>query len=261
MTLIAAWITPEFRIMASDSKSSYKDGHVVFDCKKVFISNELAVGVYGILSETNLNIIEKHLNENPEEQKEQFVLDLYKLFPDLTNGEQRLDIFDSPACHLLVIPRDDIPELFCFSRNFKPIRMSVEEYKSHINSSLPSEIYFSEQILNNEEIDKEHQKELLSYFNTLVNEQAIQRVDIDLQERTEVKLIAKLLKDVIIKKNQQIARDNIGGTKIYYAFSFNCHIWQNGNYELEKQGEEPLDELLTMNFMSKLINDKMNLNG
>ncbi|MEZ5198363.1 MAG: hypothetical protein R2764_18830 [Bacteroidales bacterium] len=50
MTLIAAWITDDFRIIASDSKISGTNGiQTKGSPQKVFASNELALGIFGAL--------------------------------------------------------------------------------------------------------------------------------------------------------------------------------------------------------------------
>uniref|UniRef100_UPI003217F540 hypothetical protein n=1 Tax=uncultured Draconibacterium sp. TaxID=1573823 RepID=UPI003217F540 len=258
MTLIAAWITDDFRIVASDSKSQIKRIDDNFDCQKIYNSNELAIGIYGNLSEGDRNLLKEYLQINLNYDKEKLISDLSLILPARTKGIKEIDFKKNGITHLLIVPKTEEPEILCIKKGYKPLRKTLKDYKDINQKGLPKALFFSEQRIEAGNIDFMHQKNLVSLLVKLekkklegiklgwaINENSV----ID----SKLELLIKLFQ--IVRKDKKLnCNGTIGGVKVYFAYSVNGIDWEKGNYAFERNGKDP-DVLFQegMNILNELL--------
>jgi hypothetical protein len=257
MTLITAWITPEFRIVASDSLLTDKNNNPLDEnYRKVFSNNIVGVGLYGGLSPANRNTLEDFLNNNPEVQKDELIQKVETMFTDKKPGENQVDLQDSDVTHMLIVSKIGVPEILCIQHESKPYRHELDEYKMANQKKLPPDIFFSEQYIN-DEIDFKHQDELLTHFNFLINERNNGSLHVKVQNLpSEMEIIINFYLDVTNKKNENLKRNNIGGNQIYFAYSFNEENWKEGKYFINESIKPLTDEEFLKNLSKLQPNEK-----
>jgi len=252
MTLIAAWLTPEFRIVASDSRLTNNFGMSIHeDYQKVFSNNQISIGLYGSLPITDRKTFIQFLKVNPEIEKDIFYEELIKMFASKKRGNKDLNLKSVDVSHFLVVPKNEEPEIFCLQFDARPLRLKLSDYKKEYQKALPGEIFFSEQF-NNESIDIEHQEALLEHFEFLRKESKTEKIQIyDCDAPDEVKILMKLNIDSINPEKTKISRKNIGGLKTYCAYSYKGNNWQQIKY--------PEKEFFSMEKLMQQINEKLEL--
>jgi hypothetical protein len=108
---------------------------------------------------------------------------------------------------------------------------------------LPPDLFFSEQQLINE-IDYDYQYELLKHFYLLKENQKKEDFVIPgLNESPEVKLMLRFLLDVTNPKFNHLYKENIGGYKVFYAYSYLGANWLQKEYP-EKDKPLSIEEIL-----------------
>jgi len=253
MTLIAAWITPEFRIVASDSKLNDRDGNLIDEkCRKIFVSNNLAIGLFGGF-DIPFNLFKKFKLLKGVMQAENW--DLEKFRSELSKYLENEHISNSgenKESNILVVSKNDEAFILRFQSDRKIEEFKLIDYKSIYQKYLPPDLFFSEQQLDNGNIDFIHQMELLKHFTFIkdefINENSkFQKYNWPI----EVKILMSLIIDSKNNTNPKIYRRNIGGLKTYCAFSYKDNNWQQIIY--------PEDETFSWVESMQQINEKLDL--
>lgn len=221
MTLIAAWITPEFRTVASDSKCYYRN-NISITCQKVFANSNLAIGLYGVLSKDNRDKVNSVLINNPQIGIDEFIKQLKLALPEFFIGDSEINHKDKIVTHIVIVPKSGDSEIYCFQRKKIPIRISLTEYKRIYQKGLAEDLFFSEQLLPNDEIDFLHQKNLTKQF-----EKSKQLTEFDYRKITH-KSIKKLFIDFYstVYYESELNKGIIGWDKIYLAVSLKNENWR-----------------------------------
>ncbi len=238
MTLIAAWITDEFRIVASDSKLLDINNNLINgDHQKVFANKLFSLSLYGSSLASERKFINNSLNKNRNAEindfKEDLKIELYK-------SKTRTAVFK-----LVAIPQKGNPEIWSHRFGEKLICYKMDDYKRIHHPNLPSHLFFSEQSFDDNKVDTEHQKALLSHFNKL---KSIPPEDlrISCEEPAEVQILMRLIIDATNEVNKAIHKSNIGGNKVFYAYSFNNQNWKHDVYpknHIPKEMEDFMKDL------------------
>jgi hypothetical protein len=232
MTLIAAWITPEFKIIASDSRLLDKDGNI-FDeeCKKIFATESFAIGLYGGFG-LAFNIFKKQnlLNGKMKYENWDEVIFLNELKKYLKNiapekSEKKLESY------LLFVPINKEPFIVFINQNNEIDQLSFQEYKDFYQLDELGDLFFSDHELEDGTTDFIHQKELLKHFNDLKDDEKSSGI---VDDPFEVNLLIKLLKNITNPDFELINRKSIGGNIITYAYLYNKEEWQVKEFHLAK---------------------------
>jgi hypothetical protein len=245
MTLIAAWITPEFRIVASDSRLLNANRELINgDHQKVFANKLFSLGLYGSSLESERKFIKDFLYKNPNAE----INDFKKAFEmELCEPRTRKPVFK-----LVAIPQKGIPEIWSHRVGEKLIWHKIDDYKRIHQPVLPEFLFFNEQELDNNKIDTNHQEALLSHFNKL-KATPLNKLKIFCDVPVEVQIIMRLIFDAMNEENKPIYKRSIGGNKVFYAYSYDGQDWFSGKYPEDKKVEAD-EEIL--NYLSiKLEND------
>ncbi len=252
MTLVAAWITPEFRIVSSDSRLTDKDGTPINEnIKKIYANDQMAIALFGGFS-SRLNVfIKQELQTKKFEYENWRLSNFTEIISNYLSGDVLPNENETIESNILIIPESDEPLILRIVKN-QIEQHSLKDYKNCNHITELNDLFFSEQIKNNK-IDFDHQKELLKHF-TAINEEFI-------NEKSkfrkyiwpiEVKILMSLINDCKIEENSKINRNNIGGHKIYCTFSFKGENWQQIMY--------PEDEFFSWKESMQSIIEKLNTN-
>ena len=230
MTLIAAWLTHDFKIIASDSRLLDKDGNIVDEeCKKIFATDSFAVGLFGgfglafnIFKKQNL-LNGKMQNENWDEAI--FFDELKKYLKNIApeKSDKKLESY------LLFVPINKDPFVLFINQKNEIDQLSFQEYKDLYQLKELGNLFFSDQELEDGTTDFIHQKELLKHFNDLKDDNWCNGI---VDGPFEVNLLIRFFKNVTNPEFDLINKKSIGGNKIAYAYSFNKEEWQVKEFQL-----------------------------
>jgi hypothetical protein len=216
MTLITAWITNKFRIVASDAHCHDERGRISV-CQKVFANQNIAIGLYGSSTQRNREKLENVLKLNQDISPTKFKELVIKEFNfDLCSTCEEIDFTNKHVTHILVVPKSQKPQMLCIQAGFKPYFNSLEKYLKAINSQLTDEMFFSEQMEDN------YNDLLLKHFERIKT-----IIGFDVTNSNELSLI-ELFKEFYssVYYESEIKKETIGGGEIYLAFSFNDSVWK-----------------------------------
>ena len=251
MTLITAWITPEFRIIASDSRLLNKDGNPIDEqSQKVFASEKLAIGLFGGFDLPFVKFEkEKLLNDTIKKENWDVAKFKVELKPYIDNISSN-NTCGNLESNILFIPKLEEPFVMRIHPDKQIEELKLIEYKKLYQLKELDNLFFSEQELQNSEIDFEHQKELLAHFKFLQEKQKIGELDFcELNLPDELQLMIKFYIDATNKKNDRLFRKCIGGEKIFFAYSYHRSKWLIGEYPeaiKHKTHIDLLDEMFNM---------------
>lgn len=230
MTLIAAWITEKFRIVASDSKITGTNGvQPKGSPQKVFASNEMALGIFGALGSRIVEfkreklILGKLELENWNLNKFKFELSNYLNNDKISGDNKELE------SNILVVPLNETPSVLRIKDHKIQKEFNLEDYKAIYQIKELGDLFFSEQELSNKNIDTEHQQNLLKHLKGL-EKLNVEEFEIEIDEPFEVKVLIKLVLDSMDENKNDLNRNNIGGNKVYYAYSYGGNTWKQNFY-------------------------------
>lgn len=242
MTLIAAYITSNLQIIASDSLITSEDQNIKGrripmkgNPQKVFSSENITIGLFGELGfRMNLFKKEKLLSSKIVEDNWDYEKLKNEIIETLENKhldryQENLDFHPEYESNILVLLQNDEPKVLIIQYHKIQKEYTFEEYKADNQYEELNELFLSEQQLANEEIDFEHQKQLLLHFNKLCDKPE-EELNIDLKVPFKVKAMIRLVLDAMNPGNIEINRINIGGNKVNYAFSVKGAHWIEGEY-------------------------------
>lgn len=215
MTLIAAWITDDFRIVASDACCIDAMGSPSV-CQKVFANNNIAIGLYGSSTpkqRKQLNdILLQHQEINPEKF---YVLVKEKLENDVDENGANIDFENRHVTHILIVTKSNLPKIICIQRGYRPYFDSLENYLKEIQSPLTYELFFSEQEETN------YHRLLLKHFERIKALLKFNSVNVSESSLTE------LLKEFYsaVYYESELKKAVIGGNKIYLSYSLLESPW------------------------------------
>ena len=209
MTLIAAWITPKFRIIASDTKCTDETGisHVDLNCEKIFSSDTLSIGTYG-------GFVEKEKLQIIEMIKGNFPSHIEKI--SKTKIKQQCTIGSEPSHYIIVALHGEPTLLMIKGESVK------ETYLSHYFESIYSPqkwegLFFSEQHEEKtNKIDFEYYSSLRAQFEESLRATNFQESPVN-QDSIE-NLLINFYTEVYY--NQHLQKSSIGG-QISCVFSIN----------------------------------------
>ncbi|WP_320168186.1 hypothetical protein [Mangrovibacterium marinum] len=229
MTLITAWITPKFRIIASDSKASFRDGKETAICRKIFANNRVAVGIYGGSIEQERNLLEDFFLENPDTE-----MMALKAFLNEKIRHKRDD------SHFVILPLKGVPRIWVKKANKASHGSKLETYKKQNQKNLPPDIFFSEvQAKETGAIDYCYQDKLLQQFYKSKRE-----VEFDGAIVTEVAIL-RLFRHFYsaVFYDPSLYQRIIEG-KIFLAFSINNQPWKTADTEAIPKDKYDEDQLI-----------------
>ena len=249
MTLIAAWLTPEFRIVASDSRLTDKDGTPINEnIKKIYANDQLAIALYGGFSQRLNVFIKQELQKKKFEYENWSLSKFTEIISNYLCGDELPNENETIESNILIVPESDEPFILRIIMN-QIEQYSLKEYKHCNHITELKDLFFSEQIKNNK-IDSDHQVELLKHFNSIKDKFKNENSKFHKYNwPIEVKVLMSLIIDSKIKENSKINRCNIGGHKIYCAFSFKSENWQQIIY--------PEDEFYSCEDSLQYISEKL----
>jgi hypothetical protein len=215
MTLIAAWITNDFRVIASDACClDGLDSPSV--CQKVFANNNIAIGLYGsstpMKREELNNILQQHQEINTDKF---YALVREKLKNDICENGANIDFENRHVTHILVLTKSNTPHIICMQRGCRPYFDSLENYLKKIGSLITCELFFSEQEETN------YHGLLLKYFERI---KAILKFN---SSEVNESSLTELFKEFFsaIYYESELKKKTIGGNKIYMAYCLQKSFW------------------------------------
>ncbi|MEZ5198364.1 MAG: hypothetical protein R2764_18835 [Bacteroidales bacterium] len=165
-------------------------------------------------------ILGKFKHENWNLNKFRLELSNY-LSSDKISGENKE--FES---NILVVPLKEIPSV-----------IRIKDHKIHkefilklikLSVKLSGDLFLVSRSSNNR-IDTEHQQNLLANLKSLEKLRA-EELEIENDEPFEVKVLIKLVLDSMDENKNDLNRNNIGGDKVFYAYSYGGHPWKQNFY-------------------------------
>ncbi|MEZ5198351.1 MAG: hypothetical protein R2764_18765 [Bacteroidales bacterium] len=216
MTLITAWTTNEFRIVASDALCHDERGRTSV-CQKVLANQSIAIGLYGSSTQKNREKLEIVLKQNQDISPTKFkelVIEEFNF--ELCSTCEEIDFTSKHVTHILVVPKSNKPQILCIQAGIKPYFNSLEKYLKAINSQLTDEMFFSEQMEDN------YNDLLFKHFERIKT-----LIGFDVANSNELSLI-ELFKEFYssVYYESDIKKETIGGGKIYLAYSFDNSVWK-----------------------------------
>ena len=221
MTLITSWITPKFKIIASDSRTSGAF-FVCNDFQKVFSNKEFAVGLFGGF-DTNILLFRKVKMISNVISDENWDIDRFKSeISSFLKNNQNSIANNELVAKILVIPRIDEPFILKISPDKKIEEINLIDYKKVHQKELPPDIFFSEQkIPITCEVDFIYQHNLLKQFEKSKDEAEF---DMDSPSPDAVEKLVKHFYSAVYHE-QILYKKHIGGDKIFLAYSLNGGLW------------------------------------
>ena len=242
MTLIAAYITNDLQIIASDFLITSKDPkvkgrHIPMrgNPQKAFSSEKIAIGLFGEFGfRMNTFKNEKLISSKMADEKwsyERLQIEIIETLENkhLDRYQKYLDFHPEYESNILVLQQNDDPKILKIQDHKIQKEYTLEAYKADNQHGELNELFFSEQQLADEQIDFEHQKQLLMHFNKLCDTPE-EDIKIFADVPFKVKSMIRLVLDAMDSGNSHINRINIGGDKVNYAFSVKGAPWIENEY-------------------------------